>query len=282
MAPVRQRRVPLRLTCCMQAVARDAGALIRKAFLLPAHSSTVEAKASVVDLVTETDRASEELIMNRLAEAFPGFGFIGEEAVSAAGHLPALTSAPTWVVDPLDGTTNFVHRFPFVAVCIGLCVAREPVLGVVYLPMLDELFSAVHGRGATLNGDPIRVSQQDVLGRSIVAAEMGSQRNAAKVAFIVDNLRLLIGEPEPVHSIRCLGSAACNTCYVAKGALDAYWEHGPWPWDFAAASVIAREAGAHITCLDGSPFAIDKRQILVAATPALAQRIASLLVPLQA
>ena len=203
--------------------------------------SVVETKASAVDLVTETDVASEKLIFGRLSAAFPGFALIGEESASEAGAVPALGAGPTWICDPLDGTTNFVHRFPFVAVCIGLAIGRAPVLGVVYIPMLNELYTGVLGGGAYLNGVRIATSDVAAINDAMIACEVGSVRTPAKVDFLKHNYGALIGDSPGVHahSLRFLGSAACNTCYVAKGALDAYFEWGPHCWDFCAAAIVA-------------------------------------------
>lgn len=121
---------------------------------------TVLTKTSNTDLVTETDQAVEKLLIEGLSKAFPSHKFIGEES-AAAGQKYTLTDAPTWIIDPIDGTTNFVHRIPLVAICLGLTINKEPVIGIVYNPITNEIFSAIKGRGAFKNGFPIHVSNSE-------------------------------------------------------------------------------------------------------------------------
>ncbi|KAF7120010.1 hypothetical protein RHSIM_Rhsim13G0144400 [Rhododendron simsii] len=146
--------------------AKKAGDVIRKGFYVTKH---VEHKGQV-DLVTETDKACEDLIFNHLKQHFPNHKFIGEETTAAYG-VTELTDEETWIVDPLDGTTNFVHGFPFVCVSIGLTIEKVPVVGVVYNPIMDELFTGIHGKGAFLNGNPIKVSSQSELVKSLLCTE---------------------------------------------------------------------------------------------------------------
>lgn len=147
--------------------AKKAGQLIRKGFYEIKH---VEHKGQV-DLVTETDKACEDLIFSHLKQLYPTHKFIGEETTAACG-VTELTDDPTWIVDPLDGTTNFVHGFPFVCVSIGLTIGKIPTVGVVYNPIIDELFTGIHGGGAFLNGKPIKVSSQSELVKSLLATEV--------------------------------------------------------------------------------------------------------------
>ncbi|KAI8524979.1 hypothetical protein RHMOL_Rhmol13G0191800 [Rhododendron molle] len=146
--------------------AKKAGDVIRKGFYVTKH---VEHKGQV-DLVTETDKACEDLIFNHLKQHFPNHKFIGEETTAAYG-VTELTDEATWIVDPLDGTTNFVHGFPFVCVSIGLTIEKVAVVGVVYNPIMDELFAGSHGKGAFLNGNPIKVSSQSELVKSLLCTE---------------------------------------------------------------------------------------------------------------
>ncbi|KAA8525695.1 hypothetical protein F0562_007550 [Nyssa sinensis] len=133
----------------------------------------------MVDLVTETDKACEDLIFNHLRQHYPKHKSIGEETTAACGTTE-LTDEPTWIVDPLDGTTNFVHGFPFVCVSIGLTIGKIPKVGVVYNPIMDELFTGIHGKGAFLNGKPIKVSSQSELVKSLLATEVGIHPSAAE------------------------------------------------------------------------------------------------------
>ncbi|THG11424.1 hypothetical protein TEA_017129 [Camellia sinensis var. sinensis] len=155
--------------------------------------------AGDVDLVTETDKACEDHIFNHLKEHFPHHKFIGEETTAACG-VTELTDEPTWIVDPLDGTTNFVHGFPFVCVSIGLTIGKVPTVGVVYNPIMDELFTGVHRKGAFLNGNPIKVSSQSELVKSLLVTE--------------------------VRSLRMCGSCALDLCGVACGRIDLFYELG--------------------------------------------------------
>ena len=152
--------------------------------------------------MTETDKACEELILGRLRAAFPAHCFIGEEETAAAGGvLPAITDAPTWMVDPLDGTTNFVHRFPFSCVCVGLAVGKQPVVGVVHCPILKETFHAARGKGAFLNGERIEVSRTSEAQKALVATEIGVARDPAVMDNIMRRVRAVCEvRPAPVGS----------------------------------------------------------------------------------
>ncbi|KAK9031450.1 hypothetical protein V6N11_032828 [Hibiscus sabdariffa] len=206
--------------------AKKAGEVIRKGFY---QTKNVEHKGQV-DLVTETDKACEDLVFNHLKQHYPSHKFIGEETTAACG-ASELTDEPTWIVDPLDGTTNFVHGFPFVCVSIGLTIGKVPTVGVVYNPIMNELFTAVLGKGAFLNGTPIRVSSQNELVKSLLATE--------------------------VRSLRMSGSCALNLCGIACGRLDLFYEIGyGGPWDVAAGVLIVKEAGGLVYDPFGKDFEI--------------------------
>ncbi|KAI9488487.1 inositol monophosphatase [Zychaea mexicana] len=227
------------------------------------------------DLVTETDQAVEKYIKKRLSEAYPEHRFIGEETM-AEGVEAVFTDEPTWIVDPVDGTTNFVHGHPFVAVSIGLTIGKEPVVGVVYCPLMNELYSAAKGLGAFLNENvrlPLFQPTPPPLGdlsECIVATEAGSDRSPEvfdkKMATIHTILKQKQNNGKQAHSIRCTGSAAINLCTIAKGVVDVYWEVGCWEWDVAAAIVIVRETGGIVVSggsnPDASPVNIFSRKYL--------------------
>ncbi|KAI9253799.1 inositol monophosphatase 2 [Phascolomyces articulosus] len=204
------------------------------------------------DLVTETDQAVEKYIKKRLAETYPDHRFIGEETM-AEGVDAVFTDEPTWIVDPIDGTTNFVHGHPFVAVSIGLTIGKEPVVGVVYCPLMNELFSAAKGHGAFLNQSirlPFFQPTPPPLGdlsQCVVATEAGSDRSPEVIDKKIETIHTILKQKQhngkEAHSIRCTGSAAINLCTVAKGVVDVYWEVGCWEWDVVAAIVIVRESG---------------------------------------
>lgn len=167
--------------------AKSAGEVIRRGFYETKH---VEHKG-VVDLVTETDKACEELIFDHLKKNFPTHKFIGEETSAALG-TSELTDDPTWIVDPLDGTTNFVHGFPFVCVSIGLTIEKVPIVGVVYNPIIGELFTGIRGQGAFLNGSPIKASQQSELVKSLLATEVGTVRDKSTVDATTNRINSLL------------------------------------------------------------------------------------------
>lgn len=236
--------------------AKAAGALIRDAFSKP---KNVEHKGQV-DLVTETDKECEEVIIAHIKAAFPDHKFIGEESSAEQGFTDGLSEAPTWCIDPLDGTTNFVHRFPFVCTCIGLVVGRRAAVGVVFNPIMGELFTAVRSRGALLNGQPIRVSDAREPGSALLATEVGVARDDATMTAITDRLRQLTARSQ---SVRCCGSCALNLCGVACGRLDAFFEIGfGGPWDVAAASLVLEEAGGQMLDPAGGPFDLMARRVL--------------------
>ncbi|KAG0555925.1 hypothetical protein KC19_11G013400 [Ceratodon purpureus] len=213
------------------------------------------------DLVTETDKACEEAIFKQLREAFESHKFIGEETSSIDG-IPLLTDAPTWVVDPLDGTTNFVHRFPFVCVSIGLVINKVPVVGVVYNPILDELFTGIEGKGAFLNGERIYASSQESIENALLATEVGVKRDTVTVDRTTNLLNQLMYK---VRSLRLSGSCAMNLCGLACGRLDLFYEIGfGGPWDVAAGTLILREAGGLVFDPHGGEF--DMMSHLIAAS----------------
>src|ERR671910_1909378 len=230
-------------------IARDAGEILRDRFGQP---HEVRYKGTI-DLVTEADRAAEDLIADRLRTVCPEHDLLCEEGSVGA----AVGAAFRWVVDPLDGTTNFAHGLPTFAVSIALEDAGIPVVGVVYDPMRDELFAARRGGGATLNGAPIHVSFVDRLISSMLVTGFSYdfERRAQQAEVWRDFLTR-------VQAIRQTGSAALNLCYIAAGRLDGYWEQGISAWDVAAGAVIVTEAGGMVTDMRGGPFRSDDREIL--------------------
>jgi len=230
-------------------IARDAGQILRDRFGQP---HEVRFKGTI-DLVTEADRAAEEFIADRLRTLCPDHDLLCEE-----GSVGAASGANyCWVVDPLDGTTNFAHGLPTFAVSIALEDAGVPVVGVVYDPMRNELFVARQGGGASLNGAPIVVSAVDELIASILVT--GFSYDLARREQQAEVWRDFLTR---VQAIRQTGSAALNLCYIAAGRLDGYWERGLSPWDVAAGAVIVTEAGGTVTDMRGGPFRSSAREIL--------------------
>ncbi|ORX48304.1 inositol monophosphatase, partial [Hesseltinella vesiculosa] len=236
------------LTFAIQ-LARDAGAIIGDAVTKRHHGDATHTDVKAdnpSDIVTETDRAVEEYIKARLTIAYPDHKFIGEES----SENTVFTDDPTWIVDPIDGTNNFVHGYPCVAVSIGLTMAKEPVVGVVFNPLTNELYSAGRGLGAYLNETqslPLFKAPLKDLSQCVVGTEVGSDRSPQsidkKLAFMHQLVKSRAQGGKQALSIRATGSAAINMCSVAKGCLDVYWEVGCWEWDVCASIVIVQEAG---------------------------------------
>lgn len=200
-----------------------------------------------IDLVTEIDQASEKLIAARIRAAFPDHRFIGEEG--ARGADEHADSPWGWVVDPLDGTTNYAHGYPHFAVSIALEHDGVPVLGVVYDPMRDELFVGERGKGATLNGSPIHVSDQADMLQSLLATGFPYDPHGRAEAETLWSAFLF-----KTQGVRRDGAAALNLCWVAAGRLDGFYERPLQPWDMDAGAAIVVEAGGRISQFDGSTF----------------------------
>jgi len=225
-------------------------------------------KSSIVDVVTAADRDVEAYIRVRLAQARPGDAFLGEESDASAG-----SSGLTWVVDPIDGTVNYLYDIPRWAVSIAVVEGDDPatwraLAGCVVNPSLGEVFAASIGGGASLGARTISASEPATLGTSLVATGFGYDA-AIRVAQAEAAVRV-IGS---VRDLRRAGAAALDLCDVGAGRLDAYWERGLAPWDFAAGALIAAEAGAVVSADDVR----DGRRLVTAAAPAIAPEFAALL-----
>jgi myo-inositol-1(or 4)-monophosphatase len=212
---------------------------------------TVEYKG-LRDLVTKVDRGSQELIVQEIEQAYPEHSILAEEE-----YRKDKDSEFTWIIDPLDGTVNFVHRIPFFCVSIALYKSGKPYLGVCYNPVSGELFRAKAGEGAFLNDRRIRVSETVTLMESIVCT--GFPYRQDEIDLIIERFKRVV---KASQGVRRFGSAALDLCYVAAGMLDAFWEIGLKPWDMAAGVVILQEAGGMVTLVDGSPFELESGDIL--------------------
>ena len=197
-----------------------------------------------VDLVTETDRACEAAVREVLARHTPDIPVLGEEQGGA------WDAATRWVVDPLDGTTNFVHGFPWFCVSVGLEVDGMPEVGVVLDPLRDDLFAARRGAGATCNGAPLRVSEVRSLQHALVATGFAYDRQS-RPEFYLSRVEVVMRQAQ---GIRRAGAAALDLARVAAGQLDAYWEFGLQPWNVAAGRLLVQEAGGRVTSHDGGPL----------------------------
>ena len=202
-------------------------------------------KKGEIDLVTEADLLSERAILDVLGRRFPRDGILSEEA-GEIGQSPDRI----WVIDPLDGTTNFAHDFPFFAVSIALQVNGEVVLGIVFSPFLNECFEAVKGRGAFLNQVPIRVSQTGSIGDALLATGFPYTIHDRPEEVLARFAKLIV----LAQGIRRPGSAAMDLCYVAQGRFDGFWEEGLKPWDTAAGVIIVEEAGGQVSTYEGGPY----------------------------
>ncbi|MBM3996618.1 MAG: inositol monophosphatase [Planctomycetes bacterium] len=206
------------------------------------------------DLVTDADVASQRAVHSYLAGVFPEHAFLGEEEGAAKEKLPN-DAPPTWIVDPIDGTTNYVHDFPFYCISIGLQVEGELVVGVVYEPTRKEMFSAARGHGAWLNGERLRTSSAPSIDRALLAT--GFPPDMAKGELALEWWRYFSFN---ARSLRRTGSTALNLAYVAAGRFDGFYAFDNHVWDVAGGIVLVREAGGMVTRVDGSecdPFAAD-------------------------
>jgi len=214
-------------------------------------------KKGEIDLVTEADLLSDRIIVEIIGRRFPRDSILIEE-----GGESGRDSWRQWIIDPLDGTTNFVHSFPFFAVSIALRVDDELVLGVVYNPVMNEYFEAVKGEGAFLNKAPIRVSQTGDLKESLVATGFPYSVYKEPESMIELFKRMIVR----VQGVRRPGAASLDLCYVASGRLDGFWEEGLHPWDTAAGSIIVMEAGGIVSDYRGGAYSPFQKSI-VAANP---------------
>jgi myo-inositol-1(or 4)-monophosphatase len=221
------------------------------------------------DLVTEADLASQEVIRETLLGAFPGHGFLAEENLSIASS----DDDYRWIVDPLDGTTNYVHGIAQYCVSIALERSGKLLVGTVYDPVADECFSATSGGGAWLGEKRLRASGQQQLSHAVVAMSFppGAKRDSPDVT---DFLHVL----EQAQSMRRTGSSALNLCYVAAGRFDGYWSSSARIWDIAAGVLLVQEAGGIVTGRTGEPFVLDPPHFVAAASPQLHAELSKLLV----
>jgi len=230
-------------------VAKSAGQILRQYYQKP-HSVSFK---DVINLVTEIDYQSESLIYKLLKQEYPNYGFLGEETGEVAGSEKSL-----WIVDPLDGTTNYARGYPLFAVSIALEKNSEIVIGVVYNPLTDEMFAAEKGLGATLNGQPIHVSETAQLGKSFLASGFPYDVWSSPLNNLYEWEQFL----QKTISVRCDGSASLDLCHVASGCLDGYWEYSLEAWDMAAGALIVEEAGGKISLISGAPFSPYRKNIL--------------------
>jgi len=237
-----------------QHAAREAGKVLNRLF---GHVNQIK-KKGVIDLVTEADLHAEKIILDIIGRTFPEDSIITEEG-GECNHLPNRR----WIIDPLDGTTNFAHAFPMFAISIALEVEKELVLGVVFNPYMDEFFEAVQGGGAFFNKKPIAVSRIRDMGDALLATGFPYDIHERPD----DVIRLFHKMLVLSQGVRRPGSAAIDLCYVAAGRFDGFWEEGLKPWDTAAGYVIVKEAGGQVTTYEGLPYSLSLDTIVAANPP---------------
>ncbi|NWF54159.1 MAG: inositol monophosphatase [Syntrophaceae bacterium] len=229
--------------------ARKAGQVLRSRL---GRTRRIDYKGAV-NLVTEMDFRAERIIVSEIRKCFPEHGFLAEEKAQERTASPY-----RWIIDPLDGTTNYAHGYPVYAVSIALEKMGQIILGVVFDPSRDELFVAEKGKGARLNGRRIRVSSTPRLSRSLLATGFPYDLRESKI----NNFDHFRNFALRVHAVRRAGSAALDLCYVAAGRFDGFWEMKLGPWDLAAGGLMVQEAGGKVTDFRGRPLALDGRQVL--------------------
>jgi myo-inositol-1(or 4)-monophosphatase len=235
--------------------ARSAGRLLRDEI---GRVRRIRHKASVIDIVTEMDQRAEALILERLLAAFPDHGVLAEESGATEGR-----SEFRWLIDPLDGTTNYAHGLPVYAVSVALERAGIVELGVAYDPSREECFVAERGRGAALNGEPIRVSNARVLDEALLVTGFPYDIRTSPETNLPEHAALSVR----AQAVRRLGSAVLDLAWVACGRLDGFWELTLNPWDVAAGGLIVLEAGGRVTTVEGGPWRVEGPGILASNGP---------------
>ena len=234
--------------------AKKAGAAVKKYF----HEKlTISTKSTDRDLVTKADLESEKIILNSIKKNFPKHAVLSEEK----GRIG--TSEYIWVVDPIDGTTNFAHKYPIFSIAIALIKRGQIILSVTLDPMQDEIFAAEKRKGATLNGQPIHVSECNSISSALIATgfpydrETNPRNNLDEFGKIMPR----------VQGIRRSGSAALDLAYVACGRLDGYWEFHLRSWDFAGGALLVEEAGGYITDVNKAPVSLESTSLIAGTAP---------------
>ncbi|XP_017842773.1 inositol monophosphatase 1-like isoform X4 [Drosophila busckii] len=222
------------------------------------------------DVVTTTDKAVEQLLISGISKVFPEHQFIAEEGTAGAAKSNVLSDAPTWIIDPIDGTMNFVHGFPHFCCSIALYVQKQCELAWIYNPMLRQSYVMQRGKGSYFNGQRVHVSGQEKLQHALVYVEWSVRRTEAGDVASTQAMHALLPK---VQGIRSLGSTALNLAQLASGMCDAYFHCGPHIWDFAAGVPLVLEAGGVVLDPCGGEFDPQSRRMLAAASPELAQQL---------
>lgn len=242
------------------------------------HDLDITTKGQAEDFCTKIDVANEKLIADGILHHFPSHIVIGEES-TGTGVIPPVTKDPTWIIDPIDGTTNFAAGLPLTCVSIGFCLDGKPAMGVVYAPMTDELYLAVHGFGAYRNGVRITKRKEKTLLESVVCFEFGYVRDKEAIAKMVGVVQRIL--EHGCRTSRSIGSGVLDLCYVATGRIDVVYAgvagEGWKPWDYCAGCVIAKEAGCAVEAIDcsneGCDFNLYSKSIICAVGKSLLQEV---------
>lgn len=240
----------------LERLARQAGEILREGY---EKDHQINYKGTI-DLVTEIDHASEQFLLSEINRQFPGHSFLAEESGASETQSDHL-----WIIDPLDGTVNYAHGVPIFSVSIAYALKGQVILGAVYDPMRNEMFSAERGKGSWVNGRALKVTEVSDLQKGLMVT--GFPYEAWHI--IPNNFDLYARLGKMTQGVRRLGSAALDLCYVAAGRLDGYWELYVRAWDIAAAGLIAEEAGALVTNTKGDLNYLASPQSVVAANPVL-------------
>ncbi|XP_051166971.1 uncharacterized protein LOC127285161 [Leptopilina boulardi] len=236
-----------------------AGEVIKIAFNV---EKSFQLKTRINDLITEYDKKVENILIGELSKKFPNHKFIGEESVD--DQIPELTDDPTWIIDPIDGTTNFIHSYPESCISLALTICKELVIGIIYNPVNGDLYTAKKNEGSFLNGIKIKTSPSTELKTSLVSTDPGLFHDGLKNRdLFVERLKAFA---TTTHGIRSNGSAALSLSYVARGIIDIYQMQLLKPWDVAAGTLIVQEAGGVLTDAKGQPFNIMQSQQGILAT----------------
>jgi myo-inositol-1(or 4)-monophosphatase len=242
------------------------------------HDLGIATKGQPEDFCTNIDVENERLVMAGILDKFPDHKIIGEETVGT-GTIPPLTNDPTWIIDPIDGTTNFAAGLPLTCVSVGFCVDQKPVMGVAYAPMTNELYLAVRGHGAYRNGVKLSQRSPKLLSESVVCFEFGYGRDAKKISAMLTAVQRIL--EHGCRTTRQLGSGVLDLCYTASGRLDVVYAgvagEGWKPWDYCAGVLIAQESGCCVETLDpasaGLDFNIYSTSVICAVSKDLANEL---------
>lgn len=251
----------------MEAAARKAGRSLKRDFGEVANLQV--SMKGPANFVTAADHRAEEILRTELLKARPGYGFLGEEG----GTREGTDKTHVWVVDPLDGTTNFLHSIPHFCISIALVREGTPIAGLIYNPANDEFFTAERGKGAFLNNHRIRVAARRRLADAVVCCALPHQGRGDLALF----RREMAMVQDKVAGLRRFGAAALDLAYIAAGRFDAYWERGLSAWDFAAGVVIVREAGGYVTDLEGRERTVDAGGDVMAGNETMHREMLALL-----